>query len=86
MTTGQIDKILSALTELRVAAEARFAALEAKLDHVNVLTATCRDHEQRLQSLEIAQARTGRLSWSDIGKFIAALAAVEGAIILLLRN
>jgi hypothetical protein len=86
MTTGQIDKILKALTDLRVAAEQRFTTLEVKLDGFTDLKAGVADHEDRLRSLELSNASRGRLSWTDIGKFITAVAALEGAVLLILRS
>jgi hypothetical protein len=78
MTTSQIDKILDALTELRVAAEARFAALEAKLDSLAELRRTQREHEHRISALELSDARSGRLSGSDVAKLIVGVGGVVG--------
>lgn len=69
MTTSEIDRLSRILTEMRIESAAQFARLEERLSVVPGLTA-------RVVALEKLCSQSGRFTWADVFKVVAAVAAI----------
>jgi hypothetical protein len=69
MTTSEIDRLSRILTDMRVESAAQFARLDERLNAVPDLVA-------RVSALEKVCAASGRFSWADVFKVVAAIAAI----------
>jgi len=69
VTTSEIDRLSRILTEMRIESAAQFARLEERLSVVPSLTA-------RVVALEKICNESGRFTWADVFKVVAAVAAI----------
>jgi hypothetical protein len=69
MTTSEIDRLSRILTDMRVESAAQFARLDERLNAVP-------DLAKRVAVLEQFCQRTGRFTWADVFKVVAAIAAI----------
>jgi hypothetical protein len=66
MTTSEIDRLSRILTDMRIESAAQFARLDERLNVVPNLV-------ERVATLESYCARSGRFTWPDVFKVVAAL-------------
>lgn len=77
MSPTEVDRLSRLLNEMRVEAAREFATLSTKLEGIlDVVPALV----LRVEKLERHDAKAGRFTWGDIGKFTVAVGAAVSAL------